>query len=437
VVRLPPVLPTLVAILSVAAATLGAGALAAEVADANADACGSHWVTTWATAPQGVTEAVQDQTVRNIVQTTAGGDAIRVTLTNRFGKVPVTFDDVHVGHSVGGAAVRPGARPVTFDGATSIVVAPGTEVTSDPIDLHVTEGDDLAVSFHVPGPSTLTLHASAQRTTYVTPPTSGARGDDRTGERFAPWLRSWVGVGAVDVAAPGEVGTIAAIGDSLTDGDGATFGADTRWTDELARTVGDRFAVINTGIGGTLAARPFVPESDPRSRDVPGGADDRLADDVLARSGVTDLVVYVGINDIMFGLDRDPVVSVINAYRRIVDSAHRDGIRVIGATLTPGEHLDAGEDEQRREVNAWIRTSGAFDAVLDFDRVVADSTAPSQLEPPFDHDGIHLTDAGYAALAESIDPSVFRGTDCGDSPGGADAAPTLGRLGDDARRRAA
>jgi lysophospholipase L1-like esterase len=422
-------------VLTGATGLAAAGAVAVGVADG--PQCGDHWVTTWTTAPQGTVGPYDDQTIRALVPATTGGSAVRITLSNRFGKVPVSYDDVHVARSAGGADVDPSSiRPVRFGGEDSIVVPAGDEVTSDRIDLRVAPGEDLAVSYHVPGPSMITSHTRGQRVTYATRPSSGEHGSDATGEAFTEQLQSWVGVTAVDVEAPGSVGAIAALGDSLTDGDGATFAAGTRWTDRLARQLDGRFAVLNAGIGGTLAARPFVPESNPLSKDVPGGAHDRLDSDLLRRSGVTDLVVYIGINDILFSLDPDPVASVIKADTSVIEEAHRAGLNVIGVTLTPGRILDEHRDAQRREVNEWIRTSGAFDHVLDFDHAVADPTATSHLLPSYDHDGIHMTDAGYAALADAIDTSIFDGTGC--PTGGQDVAPApprLAGLDDDPRTR--
>jgi lysophospholipase L1-like esterase len=187
-----------------------------------------------------------------------------------------------------------------------------------------------------------------------------------------------------------------------------------------------------------MAARRYVPESHPTAADFPAGGDVRLDEDVLSRSGVTDLVVYLGINDILFALDPDPVASVIAAHERIIAAAHAAGLRVIGATLTPGRILDSGRERQRQAVNEWIRTSGAYDDVVDFDRAIADPDAPTQARAAYDFDGIHLNDAGYRALARAVDTSMFQGTGCDvASPSRANPAPRLGWLDDAARNRRA
>jgi lysophospholipase L1-like esterase len=291
-------------------------------------------------------------------------------------------------------------------------VAAGDEVVSDGVRLQVEPGADIAVSFHVVGSAVLARHEQALQRSYATPPGTGAHGGDVGGGAFTETIDSWLGVTAVDVAAPAGVGAVAALGDSLTDGTGATFGAHRRWTDRLADRFDGRAAVINAGISANLAARGYAPAGHPAALDLPVGAADRLVPDVLLRSGVTDLVVYAGINDILFGLDPDPAASVIAAHQRIISAAHAAGLRVIGATLTPASFVDPSQEAARQRVNRWIRTSAGYDRVVDFDAAVADPAMPRRLRPAFDDDGIHLTDAGYAALAASVDESLLQGHAC-------------------------
>ena len=395
----------------------GVGAVGVQAAaPQQADDCtGRRWLTAWTTAPQDSAGRFTDQTLRSVVAATASGTAVRVTLSNRFGSAPVTFDDVHVGRSAGGADVDPDTvSEVTFRrGDTSVTVEPGEEVVSDGVALEVAAGDDLAVSYHVAGgPVALDRHLQAMATSYATPAGAGRHGGDAGGEAFTAELTSWFGLVAVDVRAPRSVGAVAVLGDSLTEGVGSTPDADRAWPSVVAARLDGRAAVLNAGIGGNHAARAVVLQGPNGPQDFGPAAVERLDADVLSRAGVTDLVVYLGINDVFTQIDAPDVVrAVTRSYRRIVREAHREGIRVIGATLTPATQGGVKEAD-RAAVNQWIRTSGVFDAVVDFERAVADPADVSKLQPAFDKDRVHLTDAGYAALASAFDESLLRGTGC-------------------------
>lgn len=394
----PGLLPRITAIIAIALMVIGGGRIAQASIARPCQA--PTWQTTWITALQDDESAFEDQTVRAVVPSTVGGDAVRITLSNREGVAPVTFDDVHVALGAGGAAVVASTvRPVTFDGAPAVTVAPGDEVTSDRVALAVAPGDDVATTFHVGGVVQLARHLYAQRPSYATPPGSGAFGDDVSGAPFTETLQSWVALAAVDVEVPRPVMSIAALGDSLTDGTGATFGTGAAWPDVLARSFDGEATVLNAGIASNLVADKLLPPDDPIYDDLPDPIADRLTTDVLSRDGVTDLVVLAGLNDVIFAVDPEPVDAVIEAYEAILDRAHEKGLRVIGATLTPGA-FDEERESRRVAINRWIRTSGAFDVVVDLDQLVADPASPSHLLPEYDSgDGIHLGDAGYAAVA--------------------------------------
>jgi lysophospholipase L1-like esterase len=198
---------------------------------------------------------------------------------------------------------------------------------------------------------------------------------------------------------PRPVMSIAALGDSLTDGTGATFGTGAAWPDVLARSFDGEATVLNAGIATNLVADKLAEPGHPIYDDLPEPAADRLETDVLTRDGVTDLVVLAGLNDVIFAIDPEPVDAVIEAYEAILERAHENGLRVIGATLTPGA-FDEEREARRVAINRWIRTSGAFDVVVDLDELVADPSSPSHLLAEYDSgDGIHLGDAGYAAVA--------------------------------------
>jgi len=397
----PGLLPRITAIASVALMVIGGGRIAQA---AIAGACESpRWQTTWLTALQDDQSSFDDQTVRVVVPSSIGGDAVRVTLSNREGEEPVTFDDVHVALGDQGAAVvATTVQPVTFGGERRVTVDPGEEVTSDGVALSVDAGDDIATTFHVVGAGRLPRHLYAQRPSYATPAGSGAFGDDVGGAAFTEVLESWVGLTAVDVEVPRPVGSIAALGDSLTDGTGATFGTSSTWPDVLADSLDGEAAVLNAGIASNLVADKLLPPSDPIHDDLPDPMTERLTTDVLSREGVTDLFLLAGLNDVIFAVDPEPVDAVITAYEQILDEAHDSGLRVIGATLTPGA-FDGEREARRLAINDWIRTSGAFDVVVDLDRVVADPSSPSHLLPAYDSgDRIHLSDDGYAAVASAV-----------------------------------
>jgi lysophospholipase L1-like esterase len=402
-------------LLSLLLATVGVAAVALQVSASAGDGCGGRrWATAWASAPQDAAGAFADQTLRMMSVASAPGDAVRLTFSNRFGERAVAFDDVHVARRLTGADVEPGSvRRVTFGGRSRVRVAPGEQVVSDPAAFEVAPGDELAISFHVGGRVLLDRHLRSIATHYVTEEGAGRRGADVSGQAFTTETQSTFGLVAVDVRAPASVGTLAAIGDSITEGLGTTPDGGRRWTDLLARRLGGRTAVLNAGIGGNHAARAVaMPRPDGGVDDFGPALVDRLSADVLDGAGVTDVLVLAGINDVLTRLDDDVVGAVTAAYERIVERAHARGIRIVGATLTPAS-LDGPAEADRRAINRFVRTSGLFDAVADFDRAVADPGDPTRLLPAFDADSIHLNDRGHAALATAIDASRLQGTGCG------------------------
>lgn len=399
---------------------------ATSAAAAAADACsGTHWVGAWAAAPQssslgkpddnplgaidGPARTFEDQTVRIVTVPKIDGDALRVRLSNRFGTGAVTITAATVGVRAAGPAMLPGTvRPLTFGGDRAVTVPAGGEVVSDQLEGAVRAFEQLAVSAHVTGPSPLDFHQWAAGTNYVTPARSGSHVDDVAGTPFSEPISSSVLVTGVDVLAPRAVGAVVTLGDSITDGVGSTDDLDRRWPDELARILDGRLSVVNAGIGGNHVA------VDGREMWTAVGpsAVNRFEIDVANVPAVTDVILFEGTND-LGNADRriDTAANIIAGYRSIIAQARAAGLRVIGATITPADRRDWRED-LRHQVNEWIRTSGELDAVLDFDAVVRDATDPSVVRAEYDAKFAHLTDAGYAALARSIDPDVFQGTGC-------------------------
>ena len=375
-----------------------------------------QWVGTWATAPMLAeggfnVRPFSATTLREIVHISVGGAQIRVRFTNALGTDPLTISDAHVALSAGGAAIQPASdHAITFGGATSVNIPPGAELFSDPIALAVEPLSDLAVSFYLPSQvmRAETYHSFANQDNFI------ANGDVSTAPDLptATKMFSWYFLDGVDVAAVEGSRAIVTLGDSITDGAHSTGGANHRWPDVLAaRLHADPklkdVSVLNMGIGGNRVLNDVAGPS----------ALSRLDRDVLSQSGVRYVIVLESINDI------GRLAHVTNPYdditaqqlemglKQIADAAHEHGIKAIGATLTPygGAGYSSEKGEQVREaVNDWIRSSGTFDGVVDFDKATQDPANPKQFAPADDSgDHLHPGDAGYAVMGAAIDLSVF------------------------------
>jgi lysophospholipase L1-like esterase len=374
------------------------------------------WVGTWGASPQqpvityGSAPSFTNQTVREIVRISVGGTRFRVRLTNEFGAQPLLIGAAHIAISLGGAAIKPGTdRVLTFSGHSSVLVPPGAVMLSDPVDLRAADLASLAVSIYLPqttGPAT--WHPEGKQTAYIVlGNATGASGLGAvTTTSTARFFLSSVEAGGFE-----QKSAIVMLGDSITDGTQSTVDANHRWPDRLAERLvasGDHdTGVVNEGISGNRILHDNVGPS----------ALSRFDRDVLATPGVRFLTVLLGINDIGFGgsIPTEAVSAddIIGGYLQLIARAHNRGIRIYGATLTPFDNVgapyfSAANEAERQAVNAWIRTSGEFDAVIDFDKVVRDPSNPSRLLPAFDSgDHLHPNDAGYKAMADSIDLSLF------------------------------
>ncbi|MDA8248749.1 MAG: GDSL-type esterase/lipase family protein [Rhodospirillales bacterium] len=409
-----------------------------------------HWVTAWTGAAQGpypsgfpsaqpvlalafpaADGGAHDQSFRLILRPDTWGEAARLRFSNAYGAQPLTLDAVHVAMQMSGAALMPAtSRAVTFDGRPDVTIPPGQVAWSDPVGLDfvpaaLVESGRMAVSFHVVGDApTMTWHAKALTTSYLSRPGAGAApaGDDS--ELGFPFTTtSWYFLDAVDMMAAPQTRAIVAFGDSITDGTASTLNGDDRWPDVLARrlhaALGDRVVVVNEGIGGNQVVGPaqYGP-----GHPFPGGpaALQRLDRDILGLSGVGTVIVMEGINDL--GSQGNASAEAVEQGMKQLVARVRSGIpgvRVIGATLTPAlgssnpAHGSAAEDTQRQAVNAFIRSAGLFDAVLDFDAVTRDP-ASGQMRAEFvpesttggAGDKLHPNRAGYQAMAASIPLAV-------------------------------
>jgi lysophospholipase L1-like esterase len=350
-------------------------------------------------------------TLREIVHVSAGGPQIRVRFTNAYGTDPLTIGDAHVALSAGKGAIQPGIdHGITFGGATSVNLAPGAEIFSDPVALTVAPLSDLVISFYLP-PQVMraeTFHAFACQDNFV------ASGDFSAAAELpgAAAITSWYFLDGIDVEAAAGSRAIVTFGDSITDGALSTHNANRRWPDDLAaRLQADpnlkNVSVLNVGIGGNRVLNEGYGPS----------AVSRLDRDVLSQSGVRYVLVLESINDIgrlarlQAPWDEITAQQLEFGLKQIADAAHEHGIKAIGATLTPyagaAYYSDKGE-KVREAVNDWIRSSGTFDGVADFDKVTQDPQNPTHFSATADSgDHLHPGDAGYKAMADAIDLALF------------------------------
>ena len=380
---------------------------------------GNGWVTSWSASPQDAgretlaAAGFDDQTIREIIFTSVGGDPVRLGLTNVYGTVPLRVGRVTVAIAGPGATVQPGTiHLVTFGGSASFLIPAGTRILSDPVAMRVRPLQDLAVSVYLPGPTgPATFHNDAQQVNWVSTP--GDHAAEEGGDAFWIPTMSWYYVSDLLVRSSGAAGTVVAIGDSITDGVGSTADLNARWPNDLARRLdalgGPALAVADEGIGGNRVLTG--------ARCCGASAEARFGLDALDQPGVRDIIVLEGINDIGFSagvLDPRADISaaqIIAGYRQLIAQAHARGLKIFGATLLPfqgaGYYTAAGE-AKREAVNAWIRTSGAFDGVIDFDAVMRDPADPLRLNPAYDcGDHLHPNDAGYQAMADAIDLAML------------------------------
>ncbi|WP_078852205.1 RICIN domain-containing protein [Streptomyces sp. NRRL B-3229] len=355
-------------------------------------------------------DSFSEQTLRMVVHTSAAGSGVRIRLSNLHSTTALSVGAVDVAVRSSGAAAVPGThRTVTFGRSGNPTVAAGAELISDVIPMSVTAGQDLLVSVYLRGTTgASTFHRDAFQTSYRSAAGSGNHAGEDAAGNFTTSMWNWHYLSGVDVVpAAVTTGTVVAFGDSITDGYDTTTDANRRWPDRLAARLqsesgGQRLAVADAGISGNMVLR--ATGWDPQG---PAGVD-RFAHDALGQPGVRDVIFMEGINDVN-GTPSLTADQLINGYRNIITQAHAAGVRIIGGTMLPHSTQSSAQAAVRTTVNNWIRTSGAFDAVVDFDAVVRDPNNPAQMLPAYDSgDHLHPNDAGMQAMANAVDLSVLR-----------------------------
>lgn len=388
---------------------------------------GSNWVATWQASPQPVwgkdflfptnlPAVLNDQTVRQVARISVGGPRLRIVLSNAYGSAPVHIGRASVARLAGdGTAAIEDVSSVTFGGQESATILPGASLLSDPVALPVSALSRIAVSFHLPRATPVqSFHWDGRQTGWIVAGDQTRVAVLETTKHSATTARPLLTGIQVETARPARA--VAVLGDSITDGATASQDKDTRWPDFLAARLAPRgVAVINAGISGARLL----------SDGMGVNALARLERDVLAPPGVQSMIVLLGINDISWPgtafapkAVRPSLDELTAGFRQVIEQAHSRGIHVVGATLTPFEgalpdtplddYYHADKDALRRELNEWIRRSGVFDAVIDFDAVLRDPAHPSRIDPRFDSgDRLHPGDAGNRAMAEAVDLDVL------------------------------
>lgn len=373
------------------------------------------WLATWAASPQDANPIsalpieLEDQTLRQRAHLSLGGEQVRLRLSNTFGDEDVFVREAYVGLSAQGPELQPDSEQrLHVEDQGEFRIPAGETITTDPVALAVPSLGDLSVSLYFQQLATSeTLHAAAHQTAWWLAGNLSAAPSWAQQELMTSSSAYWLS--GVEVLAPPEARAIVAFGDSITEGSGSTIDANSRWPDLLAARLQAspdhaQISVVNAGIGGNCLLRLFIGER----------GLDRFERDVLEQPGVAWVIITIGINDI--GLDAGfgqtlTVEQLIAGHQQLIDSAHDHGLVAIGGTLLPFEdayYYSEGGEALRQAFNAWVRTSGAYDAVLDFDAATRDPNAPTRLLPTYDSgDHLHPSDAGYAAMAEAIDLSLF------------------------------
>lgn len=364
------------------------------------------WVGTWSAAPYDVgtnnmppSPGLNGNSLRQIVRVSIGGDTIRVKFSNDVGNAALTMNAATVAISSAGkdAIDASTLKPLKFNGTAKVTIAAKSTVVSDPIAFRLAPGAKVAITIHYGQiPSPLTGHVGARTPSYL------LTGDKTTAANFsgAASLERWYTINTIDVRAPATAGAVGVIGNSITDGYGLTGGLHNRWTDVfsaalLANAATANVGVLNMGIGGTNVASGAT------------GGLSRYKRDIFGQSGLRWFIVFYGVNDIGGGAN---ATTITNAYKQMIADARAAGVKVYGATITPfggNSYYTVPHEQVRSAVNAWIRTSGNFDGVIDFDKALRNPSDTTRLQAKYNNDGLHPNVEGYKAIGNAVDVKLF------------------------------
>ncbi len=376
-----------------------------------------HWVGTWATAPQLVephnmppAPGLTNNSLRQVVRVSIGGEAIRLKLSNEFSTSPVTIHSIQIAASTGGHTIDASTnRELTFDGESQITMEPGGAVVSDPVAFYLKPRMNVAITIYYGETSeTVTGHPGSRTTSYIIP------GNDTQVTDFSGAITAerWYNINRIDVLSPTSAASVAILGNSITDGRGSNTDKQDRWPDILSEILlknseTEQIGVLNMGIGGNAVLAGGLG---------PTGLS-RYERDILNQPGVKWAIIYHGVNDI--GGVRteqaaiDKANALIEAYKKMISEARERNITIFGATILPfkgNSYYNEHSEKCRETVNDWIRHSGWYDAVIDFDKVMQSPEDPARLVSTFQNDGLHPDAEGYLKMGSSVDINLFINT---------------------------
>jgi lysophospholipase L1-like esterase len=376
------------------------------------------WVGTWSTAPQLVepgnmppSPGLTNNSLRQVVRVSIGGDTLQVRFSNKFSTSPVTMKSVRIAVSAGGSAIYDTTnKKLTFNGNHEVTMDSAGTIISDPIAFDLEPRMDIAITIYFGETSaTVTGHPGSRTTSYL------IAGNDTSVTDFTGAVTTdhWYVINGIDVLTPSTFACVAILGNSITDGRGSETNMQNRWPDMLSERLlanpgTEQVGVLNLGIGGNCVLKECLG---------PSGVS-RYERDILNQQGVRAAIIFEGVNDIGGVGSAASATSIANdliaAYKQMIDSAHARNIWVYGATITPFKgngYYNQYSEACRNKVNGWIRNSGRFDAVIDFDKIMRNLQDTASLVSSYQNDGLHPTEEGYIQMADSIDLKLFEGLD--------------------------
>lgn len=373
------------------------------------------WVGTWYTAPQLVettnnppSPGLTNNSLRQVVRVSIGGDTLRVRFCNSFSNSSVTMKSVQIAISTGGSAINSStSKQLTFNGNAQVTMNAGAIIASDPIAFALTPRMTLAITINYGATSTsVTGHPGSRTTSYLlagsTTPTTNFENAVKT--------EHWYNILGIDVRATSVAASVAILGNSITDGRGTTTDLQNRWPDilseRLVKNAGtEQVGILNSGIGGNCLLKDCLG---------PSGVS-RFQRDILDQPGIKVAIIAEAVNDIGGVNSASSATSMYNslvsAYTKMINDAHAKNIKVYGATIMPfkgNSYYTSSSEQSRNNINNWIRTSGKFDAVIDFDKVMGSTADPAKLPSSYQNDGLHPDATGYKKMGESIDLNLFK-----------------------------